>query len=361
MLKLVSKFVRLEVVVVKKLSNFYFMIILNKHLSNAITFCLAQVLLLFVFSAHAQMVLEYNTSLSNGTSIILPLYGTVDVTVDWGDGNSEAFTSEGNKIHTYEVDGTYTVTISGTLSHFGAINYPDANKLTRIIDFGDIGLIDLSMACYGATNITEVPPQIPASVTNLSAMFYNAEFFNLDISTWDVSNVTDMSQIFQYASFFNQPIGSWDVSNVTDMSGMFNHAEDFDQDIGNWNVSNVTNMSQMFLSANNFNQPIGNWDVSNVTNMENMFNHSFVFNQHLNSWDVSSVLNMNGMFMEAYFFNGKIENWNVSNVTNMSEMFRTAAHFNQDIGDWNISNVTNMSDMFRAALIFNQNIGDECE
>ena len=32
------------------------------------------------------MVLEFNTTMSDGTTVTLPLNGLVDVTVDWGDG-----------------------------------------------------------------------------------------------------------------------------------------------------------------------------------------------------------------------------------------------------------------------------------
>jgi hypothetical protein len=60
---------------------------------------LALVLLVSVFAVQAQMSLEFNTNLSEGTTITLPLNGTVDVSVDWGDGNTELFTSTGNKDH----------------------------------------------------------------------------------------------------------------------------------------------------------------------------------------------------------------------------------------------------------------------
>merc|ERR1711934_54726 len=37
----------------------------------------------------------------------------------------------------------------------------------------------------------------------------------------------------------NGPIGTWDVSSVTDMSGIFKDAEFFDEDISSWDVSEV--------------------------------------------------------------------------------------------------------------------------
>jgi len=55
-------------------------------------------------SVQAQMVLVFDTNLDDGTTVTLPLDGTVNVTVDWGDGNTEAFTTTGLKNHTYAVE-----------------------------------------------------------------------------------------------------------------------------------------------------------------------------------------------------------------------------------------------------------------
>jgi len=303
-----------------------------------------------------QMILEYNTNLSDGTTIILPLSGTVDVSVNWGDGNVEQFTTAGNKTHSYTTDGIYTVSISGTLTHFGNGNYGFAERLVRILDFGDIGLTDLSTACNNAVNLIEVPDQIPTTVTNLSSMFYNADLFNQDISSWDVSNITDMSSMFSYADSFDQPIGNWDVSNVTNMSQMFKYATNFNQPIGNWDVGNVTDMSEMFSYTSYFNQDINNWDVSSVTDMYQMFRSVLVFNQPIGSWNVSSVTNMSGMFQDAHLFNQELGNWDVSNVIDMSFMFYIEPLFNQELGNWDVGNVTDMRYMFSHAYDFNQEL-----
>ena len=59
------------------------------------------VILLCIPAANAQMVLEYDIVTAN-TEIALPLAGTVNVNVDWGDGSpKEAFTTAGNKTHTF--------------------------------------------------------------------------------------------------------------------------------------------------------------------------------------------------------------------------------------------------------------------
>ena len=87
--------------------------------------------LMLSWSASAQMVLEFNTNLSEGKTITLPLYGTVNATVNWGDGNNNTYTVEGLQEHTYAAEGTYTVSISGSLTHFG---YGNAGSIPNIPD-----------------------------------------------------------------------------------------------------------------------------------------------------------------------------------------------------------------------------------
>ena len=304
------------------------------------------------------MVLEFNTTLSDGTTVTLPLYGSVNVTVDWGDGTTpQTITTTGDHNHTYAAEGTYNVSITGSLSQFGhgQNSYSNANKLTKVTSFGNLGLTSLSGAFYNAENLTEVPAALPITVTNLSYMFHYAPSFNQDIGGWDVSRVISMSFMFCSAYGFNQDIGGWDVSSVTNMNSMFSFANSFNQDIGGWDVSSVTNMAGMFQGANSFNQDIGDWDVSSVTLMNYMFSDAYSFNKNIGDWDVSSVTNMSFMFRNASTFNQDIGSWDVSSVTDMSQMFSGATSFNQDLGNWNVSNVTTMSFMFYDVILSTTN------
>ena len=339
----------------------------------------------YVFNKDAPpMQLVFTTS-ADGQSVYLPLNGTVNCTVDWGDGSpSQDYTSSGDKIHTYTNTATYTVTISGEVTQFGNGNpWIGVEYLTEVISFGDIGVTSLIGAFNSANSLTSVPATLPTTVTNLSNsfqnitqtyinnlnlwdvsnvsnmsyMFYGAAAFNQDIGNWNVANVTNMSSMFGQTLAFNQNIGGWDVSKITTMEEMFYSNEVFNQNIENWNVSSVTNMSSMFCNATAFNQNIGNWDVSSVTDMSGMFTNAMAFNQDIGGWVVSSVTDMSNMFMGAMAFNQYIGDWNVSSVTNMSSMFYMATAFNQDIGNWNVSAVTNMNSMFKVASVFNQNIG----
>lgn len=310
------------------------------------------------FETKDPMVLVFNTNLSNYSTITLPLHGDVNVTVNWGDGNEEEFTSAGNRDHIYAEDGTYTVTIGGTLTQFGNGNdgYNNSSALISVESFGDIGITSFHRAFYDAKNLITVPNTIPNTVTNVSGMFYYATSFNQDISNWDVSNIVDFSFMFFYANSFNQDISGWDVSNAIDFNSMFQHAVSFNQDIGGWNVSNAIDMNSMFYDCEVFNKDISGWDLSNVQNIGLMFCGATEFNQDIGIWDVSNVNDMTGLFFAATNFNKYIGDWNVSNVNCMMYMFCYATSFNQDINNWDVSNVDNMLMMFDNASSFNQSL-----
>ncbi len=299
------------------------------------------------------MKLKFITS-SDGRSIKLPLYGSVNCTVDWGDGSSpENYTTVGLKSHTFTTAGTYIVSISGSLTRFGyydignASGWRGSGYLTEVIDFGDIGLTSLAGAFSDADNLSVVPTTLPSSITDLSYCFYlNSRVSITNLNSWDLSHVTNMLGAFYEASAFNQDISGWDVSNVISMENLFKRAYAFNQPIGTWDVGNVITMEDMFRNATAFNQPIGSWDVSSVTTMEGMFESNSVFNQDIGNWNVAGVTTMASMFDWATAFNQDISSWDVGSVTDMSWMFSGATAFNQNLANWDITSVTTMEDMF---------------
>ena len=105
-----------------------------------------------------------------------------------------------------------------------------------------------------------------SSVTDMNGMFYNS-FFNQPIGNWDVSNVTDMNQMFS-ATSFNQPLGNWDVSNVTSMYDMFWNAESFNQDISSWQFNTNVNFNNFIknsgLDINNYDALLAGFSNQNL-------------------------------------------------------------------------------------------------
>jgi len=219
-------------------------------------------------AVYPDLVLVFDTSLGDLT-VEVPLAGTVNCTVDWGDGSSDSYTTTGTKTHTYATGGVYTVRVSGTLTGFGG--FVSRPELRRCLSFGNIGLTSLAAAFYGCANLIELPAELASSVTNIN-------------------------YIVGACTSFNQNIGTWDTSNVTSMVGVFEDATSFNQNIGNWNTANVTNMAAMFNRASAFNQNIGAWDTANVTNMTNMFDGTTVFNQNLSGWCVGHIPDEPGNF-----------------------------------------------------------------
>jgi surface protein len=312
---------------------------------------------------------------TGGSTVALPLRGSVAATVDWGDGSpAEATSAPGDVSHTFASPGSYTVRVYGAVSAFGSpAAAAGAQWLTAVNSFGDVGLTSLQDAFVGASALTDVPAQLPAGVTDLGATFRGASAFNdPDVGSWSVGAVTDMADMFAGAAAFNRPLASWNTGSVTSMRGMFAGATAFNQPIGNWDTANVTDMSYMFDASvlgifpqpSAFNQPLGSWNTAKVTNMAGMFRSARSFNQNISTWNTAAVTDMWMMFTYATSFNQPLNTWNTANVTNMAAMFSNffltgpqvdfPSTFNQPLGSWNTAKVTNMASMFSGAVAFNR-------
>ena len=77
-----------------------------------------------------------------------------------------------------------------------------------------------------------------------------------DIIYWRTSRVTNMTKLFYSvynAQYFNEDLSMWNVGAVTDMEGMFGKASSFNRDLSSWNIGAITNMEGMFGKASSFN------------------------------------------------------------------------------------------------------------
>lgn len=262
-------------------------------------------------------VSSWNTTITSGIStannqIQLPLCssGTYNFIVDWGDGNQDIITSwnQSEKIHTYTVGGTYTLTISGLISEWSffesliSTGITDGEKLLSISSWGSLEFgIAINGQFNGCTNldlsfVSDLPNL--SNTTTLDNCFSNCTSLTTinRSNEWNTSNVEIMVAMFANSNLFNSDISSWNVSNVYDMNSMFDGASSFNQNIGSWNVGTVTDMNDMFKNATDFNQDISSWDISNVLDFTNFMagktslNYSSAnLDSIYNNWSLLSV------------------------------------------------------------------------
>lgn len=184
-----------------------------------------------------------------GQTINLPLTGTVDVAIDWGDETIDGPITTEKPEHTYSKAGTYTIQIAGTATTFGTTGETEdgTNLKDYLIKIESLG--DLSCTRYGFYNykFTEVNAGEGSNLytaTDLSNMFYNC----LNLTTVD----------FTHAN----------TTNATDMSNMFKNCVELEKIyVGStWSTENVTNSTDMFYNAPNLKGGYGtSYDKNQVT------------------------------------------------------------------------------------------------
>jgi hypothetical protein len=303
------------------------------------------------------MILNFDTRLGADASITLPLYGTVDVDIDWGDESGlQHVGAAGGVVKTYASEGEYTVTITVTLTEF-ADQATDPNthianmaKLVSVTSFGDLGLTKINLK--GCLNLTNVPNSIPTSITNIDRLFLACEIFNSpNVSSWDTSNINSMAQTFRRSYAFDQPLNSWDVSNVTAFLFMFQDASIFNQDLDGWEFDSAIIMAQMFARCSLFNGTFGDGvNLPEVTSMGSMFKTCTSFNQPIN-FKTPKLGSTSSMFEGATSFNNTVR-LDTEKVTNATSMFEGATSFNQPV-NLDLSSSTSSHTMFQGCVSFN--------
>jgi len=154
-------------------------------------------------------------NMNSTKTLALPIYngGTYNFEVDWGDGTAKQQVTSWNDAdatHTYSSNGTYTVTITGTIEGFSFLvnSQKNSDDLVDIMSWGSLKLGNKG----GYFNYTR-------RLTSISA----TDVLNLEGTT----NLQNMFNISAVATINN--IHKWDVSKVTNMSGLFSGAQLFDQ------------------------------------------------------------------------------------------------------------------------------------
>ena len=297
-----------------------------------------------------------------------------NVKIYWGDGSVEESFNSGTSTSNPSKSvssGNYTVTIYGD----DGINNASATCLGQSSSsigwdyllsittknnstWGLSGLTTMKYLTTSSTNNYSyvLPTSCPSTIVDLSYAFYDSQYMNWDINSWNTDNVTNMYQTFFICYRFNNKLTSWNTSNVTDMYQTFYLTYMLMNDLTNWTTANVTSMYEMFYNSYRFNGKVTNFSFEVCTDTENMFYNNYNFNNNsVSNWDVSPLTILDSMFYNCKSFNQDVSSWlsSSTNVTNLKSTFRGCSKFNQDLSSWDVSNITSMNSTFSSCTNFN--------
>ena len=141
--------------------------------------------------------IKYNITITS-TSWELRDSGSVNYTVDWGDGNTQTSTSN-NLNHTYATAGNYVVTVTPTGTYRPYWSMSSAGNNITSIEIGTDSSWNLG--------------------TNLQRAFWNVNMTSFTINPLATANVTNMRDAFKATDLVEMP--SLDYSSLTSIFATF--------------------------------------------------------------------------------------------------------------------------------------------
>ena len=186
-----------------------------------------------------------------------------------------------------------------------------------------------------------VPQPVP--LLSMRSMFSRSKVTELDLSSWDTSEVTTMYEAFCDCENLERIIGieKFDTSKCTNFTAMFLCCESLKElDLKNWNVSNGRLFECTF--GENYSLElleISTWDMSNAVEICWMLDMCKSLKKvDVSKWNVSKVTDMR-MFAHGCKSLERIDidNWNISSVEKLTGAFANCPCFNlKQIASWGL-------------------------
>ena len=183
-------------------------------------------------------------------------------------------------------------------------------------------------------------------IVSMNSMFMNSNSREIDLSSFDTSNVTNMDYMFNNTRFKNIDLMYFDTSNVVTMIGMFKSVKACDNiTVKDIDTSKVVSTYEMFYYAGTENASstitVSNLDLSSATDLTYMFYYSVSSGTNVNlsvsNISAPNARNVYNMFQGVAYSVGtsniKIENIDLSAATSASYLF---AYIANSGGDANI-------------------------
>ena len=190
------------------------------------------------------------------------------------------------------------------------------------------------------------------NVTNMPRMFeYLGNLATLNIASFNTENVEDMRDMLGgLTNLSTLDIANFRTPKVRDMSGMFYNLKQVQNlDVSRFDTSKVADFSRMFLGDSNIqNLNLSNFNTQAATDLSFMFyGMSNLKNLNTQSFNTENVKDMNSMFAFTLRIPTlNLRHFDTRNVTNMSDMFYGCGSTNIDVSNFNTQNVETMAGMF---------------
>jgi len=136
--------------------------------------------------------------------------GTIDCTIDWGDGTSSAITAynDTNLSHAYATAGNHQIILRGSWTAPYFNGSADALLVTSIDQWGSNYGTLWRRSLNGCRNLITIDGNsFGAGVTDMSQMFYHCNSFPGSLTMidgWDMSDVTDLTDFLSLCVGFSQ-------------------------------------------------------------------------------------------------------------------------------------------------------------
>ena len=281
--------------------------------------------------------------------------GSTNMTVYWGDGNSDLITAynQAELTHVYASSGSYQIILEGSFYGIRFNNGGDKLKLSSIDNWGTNQWGNMDGAFWGCSNMVGTYTDSPDTslVTSMFTAFHTCSNFNSEVN-FDTSNVVIISYMFNSCTSFDKPI-NFDTSSVTTMRNMFEGCLLFNQTI-NFDASLNTQMLSMFKSCTSLNSTITFTNASLTTSAFAMFRNCTSLNSAVTITNSSSLVNTREMFWDCTSLNSTVT-IDMQSVTDTYTMFYSCSNFNQPV-NFNTSSLISANYMFQFCTNFNQDI-----
>ena len=183
---------------------------------------------------------------------------------------------------------------------------------------GTIILYYKSSDLYISSNAAKI--NLPSDCTNLFASYTSSSFtgfYGLDILMSDTTTI--MKNMFSNCTKLTElDLSSFDTSNVTDMSNMFASCSSLTTlNISSFTTSKVTTMSNMFSGCSALTSlDVSNFDVSNVIDISYIFNNCIKISElNLSNWSNSKITSISRSFCAMTLVeNLDLSGFNLANV-----------------------------------------------